>query len=164
METLEGNFSQVGFWKMKQKLWPSSCDPPMTKHDEEGNLVTAPGALKKLYLETYRDRLSHREMKPELLDVYFLKMELWMSRLNNIRKIKTAPWDNEKLDAVLGGLKNNKSMDPNGMVNELFKTGCIGTEMRKALIHLFSGTKKEQFIPLFMALSNITSPKVQDLI
>ena len=29
--------------------------------------------------------------------------------------------------------------------------------MRKALIHLFSGTKKEQFIPLFMALSNITT-------
>ena len=56
-------------------------------------------------------------MKPELMDVYFLKMELWMSRLNNIRKIKTAPWDNDKLDAVLGGLQNNKSMDPNGMVN-----------------------------------------------
>ena len=56
-------------------------------------------------------------MKPELMDVYFLKMELWMSRLNNIRKIKTAPWDNDKLDAVLGGLQNNKSMDHNGMVN-----------------------------------------------
>ena len=64
-------------------------------------------------------------MKPELMDVYFLKMELWMSRLNNIRKIKTAPWDNDKLDAVLGGLQNNKSMDPNGMVNQLFKLGVL---------------------------------------
>ena len=53
VETLEANFSQAGFWKMKQKLWPSSCDPPMAKHDKEGNLVTAPGALKKLYLENY---------------------------------------------------------------------------------------------------------------
>ena len=40
VETLEGNFS-------------SSCDPTMAKHDKEGNLVTAPGALKKLYLENY---------------------------------------------------------------------------------------------------------------
>ena len=157
VETLDGNFSNVGFWKMKQKLWPSSCDPPMAKHDREGNLVTAPGALKNLYLETYRDRLKHRDMNPDLMDVYFLKMELWMSRLSNIKKIKTLPWDYEKLDTVLKGLKNNKSMDPNGMVNEVFKSGCIGSDMRKALSQLLNGTKKEQWIPIFMALSNITT-------
>ena len=31
VETLEGNFSQVGFWKLKQKIWARSCNPPMAK-------------------------------------------------------------------------------------------------------------------------------------
>ena len=104
VETLEGSFCQVGFWKLKQKIWPSSCDPPMAKQDNDGNLITAPGAPKKLYLKTYVNRLKHRPMKPELMDVYFLKTELWMSRLDNMRKIKTPPWDHEKLDIVLGSL------------------------------------------------------------
>ena len=130
VETLDGNFSQLGFWKLKQKIWPSASDPPMAKHDRAGNIVTAPQVLKKLYLETYVDRLKHREMKPELMDVYFLKKELWMSRLNNIQMIKTPPWNHDKLDAVLGSLKNNKTMDPNGMVNEVFKAGCIGSDLR----------------------------------
>ena len=96
-------------------------------------------------------------MKPELMDVYFLKTELWMSRLDNMRKIKTPLWDHEKLDVVLGSLKNNKSMDPNGMINELFKVGCIGSDLKDALICLFNGIKRDQFFPIFMALANITS-------
>ena len=101
VESLDGNFSQVGFWKLKQKLCPVAPDPPMAKKDKYGNLITAPEALKKLYLDTYMDRLKHREMKTELMDVYLLKTELWMSRLANIRKIKTPPWDLDKLDDVL---------------------------------------------------------------
>ena len=105
----------------------------------------------------HKDRLKHREMKPELMDVYFLKKELWMSRLNLIFKKKTPQWNEEKLDAVLKSLKNNKSMDPHGMVNEVFKEGCIGPDLKKALIHLFNGIKKEQFNQVCMSLSNITT-------
>ena len=85
------------------------------------------------------------------------KTELWMSRLDNMHKIKTPLWDHEKLDVVLGSLKNNKSMDPNGMINELFKVGCIGSDLKDALICLFNGIKRDQFFPIFMALANITS-------
>ena len=61
------------------------------------------------------------------------------------------------LDTVLGSLKNNKSMDPNGMVNEVFKAGCIGTDLKEAFLVMFNGIKTDQFIPMFMILSNITS-------
>ena len=91
------------------------------------------------------------------MDVYFLKTELWMSRLGYMEKIKTKPWDYEKLDAVLCSLKNNKSMDPNGMVNEVFKAGCIGTDLKEALLCLMNGIKEEQFLPIYMNLANITS-------
>ena len=61
------------------------------------------------------------------------------------------------LDEVLKSLKNNKSMDPLGMVNELFKEGCIGTDLKEALLRLFNGVKIHQLIPVLMDLSNITT-------
>ena len=48
-------------------------------------------------------------------------------------------------------------MDPNGMVNELFKEGCIGRDLKEALTRLLNGVKTNQLIPMFMNLSNITT-------
>ena len=157
IETLEGNFSQLGFWKIKQKLCPKAADPPMAKIDENGTLVTAPTLLKNLYLRTYSKRLQHRIMKPELNDIYCLKMELWMSRLNLLNETKSKPWHMKHLDNVLSKLKNNKSMDPHGMINEIFKEGCIGLDMKNALLTMFNGIKSNMFMPLFLTLSNITT-------
>ena len=42
IETQEGTFLNLGFWKLKQKLRPGSKDPPMAKNDKFGNLVTSP--------------------------------------------------------------------------------------------------------------------------
>ena len=157
VETLEGKFSHTGFWKIKQKLSPIISDPPMAKHDQHGNVISAPTVLKQLYLETYQHRLRQREMKTELMDVYFLKTELWMSRLQNLKLEKAPPWNQDDLDSVLRSLKNNKTKDPNGMINDIFKAGCIGSDMKDALTKLFNGVRANQFLPLFMALSNIMS-------
>ena len=42
----------------------------MAKLDEHGNLITAPKALKKLYIEHYALRLKHREIKVDYLENY----------------------------------------------------------------------------------------------
>ena len=60
LECLDGNFSPIGMWKLKSKLMPKEMHPPMGKFDEKGNLITAPQALKKLYLEHYVKRLADR--------------------------------------------------------------------------------------------------------
>ena len=65
LETLDGNFSQIGMWKLKNRLIPKEMDPPMAKLDEKGNLITAPNALKALYLEHYVKRLQHRTIKED---------------------------------------------------------------------------------------------------
>ena len=54
-------------------------------------------------------------------------------------------------------LKNNKMFDPNGMLNELFKEGFIGSDLKKALLLLSNGCKANQYIPNYMTVSNITS-------
>ena len=61
------------------------------------------------------------------------------------------------LDTVLSKLKNNKSMDPHGMINEIFKEGCIGLDMKNALLTMFNGIKSNMFMPVFLTLSNITT-------
>ena len=109
VETSEGKFSHSGFWKIKQRLVPGSVDPPMAKHDKNGNIITAPVALKNLYIETYKERLKQREMKTDLLDVYCLKTELWMSRLENMKAIRSSPWNHDHLDVVLKSLKIKKT-------------------------------------------------------
>ena len=157
METLDGNFSQLGLWKLKQKLCPQRTDPPMAKLDMTGNLVTTTEGLKNLYLETYKNRLKHRQMNEKYMDIYFLKCELWQSRLQNMRKIRTKNWNMKQLEAVLKSLKNNISMDPNGMVNETFKDGYIGNDLKEALLILFNSIKTNQIIPTYMTLGNITT-------
>ena len=72
--TSDGNFSQIGMWKLKNQLIPKEMDPPMAKLDSYGNLITAPGALKNLYLETYVERLKHREIKPDMMFNYLQKI------------------------------------------------------------------------------------------
>jgi hypothetical protein len=129
----------------------------MAKHDDKGNLITAPETLKKLYLETYVKRLSHRDMKEDYLDIYFLKTDLWQSRLENIKEVKTPPWKMADLEAVLKSLKNNKCMDPNGMINEVFKEGCIGSDLKEALLIMQNEVKSKHIVPLFMALQDIST-------
>jgi hypothetical protein len=96
-------------------------------------------------------------MKPELMHVYVLKTELWASRNENMKKNKSMPWTRKDLEAVLKSLQNNKSMDPNGMMNEVFKEGCIVSDLKDALVSLFNGVKFHLLIPMFITLSNITT-------
>ncbi len=106
-------------WKLKKKLCPRGNDPPMAKNDQEGNLVTSTSGLKKLYTENYQHRLRQRKIKPDLLDIYNLKTELWELRQAEQNAKKSNPWEEKELDVVLKDLRNNKTKDPNGMINEI---------------------------------------------
>ena len=96
-------------------------------------------------------------MSSELMDLFFLKTELWERRLTNLKLIKSPPWTLCNLEKALSSLKNNKTVDPIGMVNELFKKGCIGDDLLQALLILYNGMKNYQTIPHFVTLENITT-------
>ena len=157
INTFEGNFSQSGLWKLKNKLCPKSKDPPMAKKDEYGNLVTEPGQLKQLYLSHYKYRLRHRNMEAKYKDIFIIKNELWQYRLRNLREKVSAPWIVNDLDKVLNSLKNNQSRDPLGMISELFKPGIIGAELKHATLSLMNNVKANMFVPANMQLANITT-------
>ena len=58
---------------------------------------------------------------------------------------------------ALKSLKNNKAADPHGMIHELFKVGCIGSDLEKALLLFFNLIKTNQSIPEYILSQNISS-------
>ena len=73
-ETLNGNFNQMKLWKLKQKIMKPQKDPPVAKLDQGGNLITSEGALKSLYIETYRQRLEHKPILKKHQEIHQRKM------------------------------------------------------------------------------------------
>ena len=157
LSSIDGNFNQTKIWKMKNKLLPRPKDPLMAKKDKWGNLITAPLPLKKLYLETYKERLAHRPMKAEYKDIFELKSVLWRLRYEELKNRKSPPWTVANLNRVIKGLKSNQSGDPNGIISELFKPGVLGQDLAEGLVMLCNGMKSELFIPALVKLANITT-------
>ena len=157
LEAENGCFSQCGMWQLKSKLCPRPLDPPTAKLDKNGKLVTNPQKLLDLYLETYSDRLRHREMKKEYADVFHLKNNLWKLRLEKCLQVKTEAWTEKNLKIVLNKFKKNKTRDPLGMVNETFKPGVIGGKLERAILSLLNSIKSESVVPTILRLANISS-------
>ena len=86
-----------------------------------------------------------------------MKDELWASRNLNMKNIKTPQWTLFHLENALKRLKSNKTRDPHGMINELFKTGLIGFDLKSGILMLLNGIKDCMKIPEFMQWANITS-------
>ena len=144
LDTMDGNFNQIGIWKVKKK-------------DEFGNLVTAPTALKKLYLQTYRTRLEHRKINEKYQNIRDLKTELWDLRFESLKKKEAVLWTLEDLEEATKSLKNNQSRDPNGMISDLFKHNIAGKDLKKALVGLMNLVLINLFLPEYMEYADITS-------
>ena len=52
-------------WGLKKKLNLGAKDVPSAKKDKSGNLITTQEGLLSLYKDTYLERLSHKEIRPE---------------------------------------------------------------------------------------------------
>ena len=61
------------------------------------------------------------------------------------------------LERALGDLKNNKSRDPEGLINEIFKKGVIGDDLKLSLLSMFNKARREKIIPILMNYANITT-------
>ena len=160
LKSLEGNggkFSQTGMWRLKSRLWPKPKDAPMAKYDGKGNLVASPLALKQLYIEHYKQRLAHREIRTDYRENYEKKVRLWKLRSDRLKVKVTADWSVQELRTAIKLLKNNKSRDPSGLLNELFKYPVIGRDLETAILKLINGIKSENFIPPPLQMSNITT-------
>ena len=63
----------------------------------------------------------------------------------------------KQLNEVLKSLKNNKTSDPHSMINEVFKEGCIGSDLKEALLILVNDIKKDLKLVDFFKPADIIS-------
>ena len=70
---------------------------------------------------------------------------------------RSKAWTIKDLECALSDLKNNKSRDFEGYVNEIFKTDIIGSNLKMSLLIMFKSLKKENLIPSFMNFANVTT-------
>ena len=78
-------------------------------------------------------------------------------KLKLASKTKSKMWTMSDLEGALSSLKTNKSRDPDGLINEIFKKGVIGNDLKNSLLMMFNSLKKEQQIPQFMNKANVTT-------
>ena len=100
-------------WQLKRKLGVRKKD---VKKNKKGDLVTYPVQLKQLYASTYKNCLEHRKMKPELVNMYNLMMNLFNMRFEVSKQIKYQDWTEDNLLKALKSLKKNMSADSDGLI------------------------------------------------
>ena len=118
-------------------------------------MITNPEGIKSLCLEEMVERLRHRPIHPDLVQLQYLKEKLCLKRINLVKHIKTKPWTEEELDSVLKSLKKGKCRDPQGLINELFKDGIAGKYLKKSILHILNRTKETLEIPDIMKNVNV---------
>ena len=81
----DGTTNTSGVWKIVRKVFPKNNETlPFAKKDFDGNLISSQNDLKKLYLNTFQNRLRHRQIKPGLEDLKTLKEEDQSSKTETI--------------------------------------------------------------------------------
>ena len=66
-------------------------------------------------------------------------------------------WNMKDLERALRNLKNNKSRDFEGYINEIFKVNIIGDDLKKSLLVMLNNLKIKKMIPIFMNFTNVTT-------
>ena len=151
------SFSQ-GIWSLKNKTFPKvSASVPAAKKDVTNRLITDPSGLKQLYMETFTYRLRERPAKESYSELSELQESLLRKRLLISRLRKTPQWTEKDVIAVMKALKTNKSKDPHGMINELFKLPNAGADLIKSITVLMNRIKDQCYIPEFIRFKNVSA-------
>ena len=96
-------------------------------------------------------------MKPELIDMYKLKMILYDLRFEVTKQIKGKNLSADDLLKVLKSFKRNKNADSHGLTYELFRPEVIGDDLFSSLLMLCNNVKSQLTIPNFVTFTDITS-------
>ena len=158
LDQSEGECLTKGVWNIKKKQFPKNVpSPPAAKIDCNGKLVTDPGTLKQLYLETFIHRLRQRPVKEEYADILQSQQSLLEKRLMVTRDIKSPEWTEDDIRKTLKSLKNGKCKDPLGLINEIFKPPTAGSDMVKSLLLMMNNIKDKMKVPSIFRSKNVTA-------
>ena len=147
-----------GMWKIMKKLSPKNLPTlPTAKRNHKGIIVSGPKEIKRLLAREYKNRLRTRPMRPDIISTKIRRKKIFQMKLKLSKSRPSKKWTMEHLETALKDLKKNKSRDSEGLMNELFKDGVIGDNLKESLLVMFNRLKEEKMIPKFFNCSNITT-------
>ena len=150
----DGAINTNGMWSLKNSLLPKHTSRNlMAIKDSKGNLVTSPSGIKHFCLTEIMTRLRNRRIHPDLIQLQFLKETLCRKRLKLASHRKSKHWNIKELEKVLVSLKSGRCRDPQGYVNEIFKSG--GHDLKHSILKMLNLTKDRMEIPNSMKNVNI---------
>ena len=145
-------------WKLMKQMWPKvGLTLPVAKKNHKGKIVSGPMEIKKLLAREYKDRLRSRPVRPDLKNMKVRRKIIFKLKMKLASMKQSPDWSMADLDLALSNLKNNKSRDPNGYINEIFKDGVIGENLKKSLLLMMNKLKKGKLIPKVMNVANVTT-------
>ena len=126
-------------------------------NDKHGNLISSDKALKERALEVYKERLSGNKIEKHLEELERDTNLLCEIRVKTSQRNKTQAWTMDDLKDVLKQLGNDKSRDPEGYINEIFKESVAGSDLLEATLKIMNLIKKKQRYPQILEKCNISS-------
>ena len=154
----DGGISAGKLWSLKKKIFPKSRDPPTAMVDpKSGNLLTTEEKIEEAALNVYKERLRNRPMNKNIEHIKDAKEMLCKKLLELAKCNKTPAWTIKDLNLVLKNLKKQKSRDPYGLANDLFRPEVAGSDLKLALLKLMNKIKDDQEYPRNLELCNISS-------
>ena len=152
------NINLQEIWKILKTIGPKHGSTlPIAKKDHKGVLISDPKEIKKLLAKEYRQRLRSRPLRPDLIDLKQRRKDIFKMQMKLAEGTSSKPWIMKDLNNALRDLKNKKSRDHAGYVNEIFKHGVIGINLKQSLLLMFNKLKLNKLIPSFMQFANITT-------
>ena len=153
----DGDFCSMKMWNLKKKLYNKTQEVPMAMQDEAGNVISNKTSLKKLYMKTYQNRLSHKPIQEGWKDFQNLKESLFRNRISHSSEIIVKDWTESEIKKVCSKLRSGKARDRDDLIFELFNPKVCGADMSRSLQKMFNGIKNNLEIPQFMRKVAITS-------
>ena len=145
-------------WKQSKSLWPKTkAILPTAKRNHRGRIVSSPKEIKNVLSKEYKHRLRSRPIRPDMKSLKKRKKLIFKLKQKLSQLSKTQDWTMKDLEKALSDLKNNKSRDFEGLINEIFKNEVIGDNLKQSLLILLNKLKRNKMIPMFFNIADITT-------
>ena len=90
--------------------------------------------------QKYKLRLQFWPIRSDLGDLKLGRDKIFHLRIRLSEINKSLNLNMSDLDTPLRCLRNNKSKDPSGFVNEIFKPGVIGADLQNSMLQMFTSS------------------------
>ena len=143
---------------MKKLIASRSKEIHCSLLDKHDNLLTDPVTIRNECLSEFKNSLRTRDIKTELKWYESFQSDICYLRVDDAAKSNNSPeFSILELKQVIRELQTGKSMDPTGMVREIFKKA--GDGFLNSLLAMINSIKTSKLLPLEWSKTCITTLK-----